>query len=454
MDLKKISFSKEISLCDAYDVIVVGAGPAGCAAAAASAREGTRTLLVEASGMLGGMGTGGLVPSWSPFWDKEKIIYRGLAEKVLNETKKYSDHIMPQDLVWVPIDSEVLKRVYDKLVTENGADILFNTQLCSVLTDENKKVTSVILSNKKGLTAYSAKVFIDCTGDADLAAFAGAEFECGADDGSFMPATLCFVIGNVDEYAYRFDNQSGLNYGTMQGTNPKSAIHKIVADPKYPLVTDSHLCHQIIGPRTIGFNAGHLFNVDSTDPQSVSKAMIEGRELIYQLHQGLKEYFPTAFGSSILVETAPMMGIRESRRIVGDYKMTVEDYLQKRSFPDEISRNSYYIDLHLTIKEIEETKKKGISLDEINRRYKPGESHGIPYRSLIPKGIPNIIVAGRSISCDRQIQGSIRVMPNCLCTGEAAGIAAAMALNKNNNVHDIDVNKLRERLKSYGAYFL
>lgn len=454
MSTSEIKFEKNIPICDTYEVVVVGGGPAGCAAAAAASREGAKTLLLEASGMLGGMGTGGLVPSWSPFWDKEKIIYRGMAEKILNETKKYSSHIMPNDLVWVPIDAEVLKRVYDEFVTKYGVDVLFNTQLSAVNTDSDGIVTSIIVSNKKGLNAYSAKTFIDCTGDADLVAFAGAKFEIGADDGKLMPATMCFVISNIDEYAYRFDTQSGLNYGTLLPANPKSAIHKIAADEKYPLVTDTHLCQQIIGPKTVGFNAGHLFNVDSTDPVSISKAMIEGRELVHQLHEGLKEYFPTAFANSLLVASAPMMGIREGRRIIGDYRMTVEDYINKRTFPDEISRNSYYIDLHLTQKEIKETTKKGISLDEINRRYSKGESHGIPYRSLVPKDLINVIVAGRSISCDRQIQGSIRVMPNCLCTGEAAGMAAAMAAFGDSNLHNVNTDELRKKLKEYGAYIL
>lgn len=452
--MNELKFETTIPLLDTYDVLVAGGGPAGCAAAASAAREGAKTLLIEASGMLGGMGTGGLVPSWCPFWDKEKIIYRGMAEKILNETKKYSSHIMPKDLEWVPIDSEVLKRVYDRFLTEYGVDVLFNTQLSGVNTDSNSNVTSVIVSNKKGLTAYSAKTFVDCTGDADLAAFAGAEFEIGTENGDLMPATMCFVISNIDEYAYRFDTQSGLNYGTLLPANKNSAIHKIAADDKYPLVTDTHLCQQIIGPKTVGFNAGHLFNVDSTDPVSISKAMLEGRELVHQLHEGLKEYFPTAFANSILVSSAPMMGIREGRRIIGDYRMTVDDYINKRTFEDEISRNSYYIDLHLTQEEIKETTKKGINRDEINQRYKPGESHGIPYRSLVPKDLVNVIVAGRSISCDRKIQGSVRTMPNCLCTGEAAGMAAAMAAKSDRNLHKVNTKELRKKLKENGAYLL
>lgn len=445
---------REIKVCEEYDVIVSGGGPAGCAAAASAAREGAKTLLIEASYMLGGMGTGGLVPSWCPFSDNEKIIYRGMAEKILNAAKVCSPHIMPQDLTWVPIDHEALKRVYDSFEEEYGVEVLFGTQVCAVNTDGAGRITEIFTSSKSGLKAYRAKVYADCTGDADLAAWAGADFDHGDINGSLMPASLCFVITNVDEYAYRYDRNSGLCFGTMQGTNPKSAIHAIAADQMFPLVTDTHLCHQIIGPGTIGFNAGHIFDVDSTDPVSVSKAMVEGRKLAHQLHEGLKKYFPSAFANSLLVNTAPLMGIREGRRIKGDYTLTLEDYIGRRSFPDEISRNCYYIDVHLTAEEAADAETRGISREQLNMRYKKGESHGIPYRSLLPKNLINVIVAGRSVSCDRKILGSVRVMPNCLCTGEAAGMAAARAAKADGNVHNVDINSLREGLRNYGAYFL
>ena len=181
-----------------YDVIVVGGGPSGCTAATAAAREGAKTLLIEATGCLGGMGTSGLVPTWAPFSDKEKIIYRGLAKKVLSAVKKETPHIGGDDLDWIPVTAELLKRLYDDMVTESGAHIIFNTVLSAVEMDEGSRVSHIIASNKSGLTAYSAKVFVDCTGDADLAYWAGAECEKGAGPKSeLQPATLCFILGNV-----------------------------------------------------------------------------------------------------------------------------------------------------------------------------------------------------------------------------------------------------------------
>ncbi len=194
---------RAVPLDDRWDVLVVGGGPAGCTAAAAAAREGAKTLLVEATGCLGGMGTGGLVPSWMTFGDGEKLVVRGMAERVFNACKQGMPHTEAQ---WQlgPIDAELLKRIYDDLVTDAGAEVLFNTQMAAVEMGETGSVAALLLCNKTGLTAYRAKVYVDCTGDGDLAAWAGAEFAKGDDAGDMMPATHCFVLTNVDEYAYRY----------------------------------------------------------------------------------------------------------------------------------------------------------------------------------------------------------------------------------------------------------
>lgn len=438
---------RSIPYNDSYDVIVVGGGPAGCTAAAAAAREGAKTLLIEAAGCLGGMGTSGLVPAWCPFSDKEKIIYRGIAQKVFEAVKEGMPHIDKNAMDWVAIDPELLKRVYDKLVSDAGVDVLFNTLLSAVETDEDGTVKTIIVSNKLGLTAYGAKVFVDCTGDADLAAWSGAEFIKGEDKtGDMQPATHCFVLSNVDTYGYIY----GPN---LHGSNKKSPIYDVLKSGKYSLIPDSHMCNSLIGPGTVGFNAGHIWNVDNTDPLSVSKALMHGRKMAAQFKDALAEFYPTAFGNAFLVSTASLMGIRETRRIIGDYVLTVGDYLERKSFPDEICRNSYYIDIHHTNNEAELVVQGKFDATKRYERYGKGESHGIPYRCLTPKGLKNVLVAGRSISCDRIIQGSIRVMPVCLAMGEAAGIAAVLALRLFSvDVHKVDVEFLIKRLREEGAY--
>ncbi|MBN2714015.1 MAG: FAD-dependent oxidoreductase, partial [Planctomycetes bacterium] len=322
------SLTREIPFNTDYDVIVLGGGPAGCTAAAAAGREGMKTLLVEHTGALGGMGTSGLVPAWCPFSDHEKIVYRGLAERVFNECKEGMKHVSPNDLDWVSIDPEHLKRVYDDLVSGFGVEVLFNSML-SAVEAEDGQVKAAIISNKAGLTAYGAKVFIDCTGDADLVAWAGAEYEKGDEDGNLQSTTLCFMLSNVDEYGYRSGEW-------LHPSNPNSAIHKILDEGKYPDIPDRHACNQLLGPGVVGFNAGHVWEVDNTKPETVSKALMKGRKIAKAFRDALAEYMPAAFGNAFLAQTAPLMGIRETRRICGDYKLTVEDYLARQTFPDEI----------------------------------------------------------------------------------------------------------------------
>jgi hypothetical protein len=440
------SLKREIPVLDGWDVIVAGGGPAGCAAATAAAREGAKTLLIEATGILGGMGTSGLVPAWCPYSDKEQIIYRGIAVEVLNACKAEMPHVKDNDIDWVPIDHELLKRVYDKMVTDSGADVLFFSQCVGVDRDDDGNINYLLVANKAGLQAYKAPVVIDCTGDADLCAFAGAEFEKGDINGEMMPVTHCFELANVDEYAY-------LNGVYLHGHNPDSPIWDIAKDERFPLIKDTHACNNIVGPQTIGFNAGHLWDVDSTDPMSVSKAMIDGRELAHQFRDALAAYCPKAFANAFLVNTGSLMGVRESRRIKGDYTLTIEDWIARQSFTDEICRNSYFIDIHTAKNEVGESLiKKTNPTMERALHYGKGDSHGIPYRCLIPVGLRNVLTAGRAISTDRTVQGSTRVMPVCLAMGEAAGTAAAMAVKNDNDVRAINVDELRDKLRNNGCY--
>ena len=423
----------KVAVDDRWDVIVVGGGPGGCTAAISAAREGAKTLLIEAMGQLGGMGTAGMVPAWCPFSDGEKIIYRGLAEKIFNASKAGVPHEKKQNLNWVNINPEHLMMVYDQMVTESGAQVLFFSRVAAVEMDANDKVDAIIVANKSGLVAFKAKVFIDATGDGDLAVWAGASFKRGDDEGNVQSSTLCFSLANVDSYRY-------MTGPSLHTSNKNSPVYAAIASGKYPLI-DSHLCSNLISPDVVQFNAGHLVNVDSTDPWATTQAMIKGRQIAEQYLGAMKEFQPQTFGSSFVVKTASLLGVRDSRRIEGDYIFTVQDWMDRKTFEDEIGRNSYYIDVH----------KPGHKAT----RYNKGESHGIPYRCLTPKGLKNVLTAGRCISTDEEAFGSLRVMPPCLVTGEAAGMAAVHAIKQTkNDVHKIDVKFLRKRLKEEGQYFL
>ncbi len=437
-----MQYTKTIPDNREYDILVVGGGPAGCAAAAAAAREGKRVLLVESEGCLGGMGTAGLVPAWAPFSDGQQVIYRGLALKVFTEA---GQGLTPprgdSQYNWVAIDSESLKRVYDRLMQETGVDVLFHSTLCDVGL-YGDRIGYAVISNKQGLTAYHAKVFVDATGDADLAYRSGGETVYGGEKGEIQPASLCFTLSNVDSVTYPTE-------GNMHPSSSVTKAYDMMADPAFPLIADKHICLSWLGEGVVGFNAGHLFDVDSTDPVSVGRAEMLGRELAKQERDALAKHCPSVYGKARLTSTAAKLGVRESRRIVGDYVLCRDDYIARATFPDEIGRNCYYLDTHGNKEEEKLPKDHSLEL-----RYKAGESHGIPYRCLIPKGVSNLLVAGRCLSADRAVQGSIRVMPTCLVTGEAAGAAAALSLLCDGDVRQVDVPRLRDLLRSHGAYFL
>lgn len=451
---------RTIGCDDTWDVIVVGGGPAGCAAATAAAREGAKTLLLEATGCLGGMATAGLVPFWAPFSDKQRMFIGGLAERIISQCKAGMPHVAPNNVGWVPINPERLKRLYDTMVIDAGVEVLFHTALATVDTDGAGAVVAIIAQNKAGLTAYQAKVYIDCSGDADLAAFAGATIKRGDEiSGECQPASHCFTLSNVDEYGYRFNNIDDEGH-TLPPADWgehwlfQHTLPAMVTSDKYPLIRDGHWAHTLIGPGTLAVNAGHLWDVDSTDPRSLSSALMQGREMAVQFRDAMAEFFPRAFANSYLVTTAALMGIRESRQVLGDYYLTEEDYFARRHFADEICRNAYPIDLHTTRAE-SASNTRHAGWDPLSRyeNFQPGESHGIPYRCLTPVSLKNVLVAGRSISCDHIVQASVRIMPVCLVVGEAAGIAAALACSLPAfDVHAIDTDRLRARMIEEGAY--
>lgn len=381
--------NQKIAIDSQWDVIVVGGGPAGCTAATAAAREGAKTLLIEATGQLGGMGTTGMIPAWCPFSDGEKIIYRGLAEKVFRAAKKGVPHEPADKLDWVSINPEQLMTVYDDMVCSSGAKVLFFSRLADVEMASDDTIEAIIVANKNGLTAFKAKVFVDCTGDGDLSVWAGANYFMGNNSDQVQLSTLCFSVANVDSYGYTTNPN-------LYWENKDSPIHDALKSGKYPLI-DQHSCNNLIGPSVVQFNAGHIAMTNSTDPWQISDAMVKGRKVAAEYLRMLKDYQPQVYGNAFIVKTASLLGIRESRRIEGDYVFTIQDWLDRKSFDDEIGRNCYFVDIHI----------KGYEA----KHYGRGESHGIPYRILTPKGIKNLLTAGRCISTDEEALGSLRVMP-------------------------------------------
>ncbi len=429
-------------LNEEYDVIVCGGGPAGCTAAIASAREGAKTLLLESSGMLGGMATNGLVNAFTNVHDGVRVVHGGLAKKIVTAIKAEMPDIREDQWGLLPLDYEKLKLLYDRLVTESGAEVLFHSSVCGVEMKDDRNIDVILVANKAGLTAYRAKVFIDCTGDADLYAWAGKEYLKGDELGRMQPGTMCFVVSGIDEEGFKTMNDP---YYTGEGLRKHALLHKMMAEGKY-YIPDDHYVPKKLAKNTYSFNAGHVYGVDATDPKSRSWACMEGRRIAWELKNAYTEYAP-CWKDSHMAQTGPTIGLRESRRIIGDYTFTMEDYINRQSFPDEIMRGIYPIDVHEEVPGMV----RNTLLDY--EHYGKGESYGLPYRCLCPRDLDNVLVAGRTISSDRISNGSLRIMPCCMNAGEAAGMAAKFACEMEAvNIHKVDTQRLRKRLIEEDGY--
>jgi len=432
----EITFQKKLPVKHTVDVFIAGGGPAGTAAAVAARSQGANVYLAEAHTCLGGMGTAGRVPVFMQMGDGHHFLAGGYGHRVLDRLEKEKSFPGPAT------DIEALKRVYDALLTEAQATFTFYTALCAVDAAEGH-IRHVVCASPSGLFAVRAKVYVDATGNGDLAAWAGAPFEKGNAQGQLMPGTLCSVWSGVDWPAWEANRP--------KGPQPDGAmLDKAFADGVFT-VRDEHLTgmHHL-GEGVCGGNIGHAFGVDGTDERSLTDALVWGRKSMTEYARYYREYLK-GFEKARLVQTGSLLGIRETRRIIGDYVLSIDDYKKRAVFSDEIGRYAYPIDIHPTTTDKAAYEQHRKEFDQ-TFRYAPGESYGIPYRTLTPRGYDNLLVAGRCVSTDHWVHGSLRVMPGCFITGQAAGIAAALATDRSQSVHGIDVKDLQQRLKAFGAY--
>lgn len=428
-----MAFARQLPLRYDVDVLVLGGGPAGCAAAVAAARQGARVLVVDSQACLGGLGTGGLVPAFMTFGDGVNFLAAGLGREILERMWRIGGVTHGSGMSY-SIRAEALKRAYDEMLTEAGVDILLMTTLTAVETRAGG-IDYCVLASKRGMYAARARVYIDCTGDGDVAAWSGAPCEKGDAQGRTMPGTLCALWSDID---------------FSKRTQPDGArVEEAFNDGVFERL-DLHFSGMWqVAEHVGGSNTGHAFGVDGTDETSLTEALIYSRRLYQQIERYYKGYVP-GFEHMQLVATASMFGIRESRRLVGEYVLTLDDYIRRASFEDEIGRYCYNVDIH----PVDNSKQSfsDFKQDFDGKRYKPGESYGIPYRALLPCGIDNLLVAGRCISTDRPMQSSTRVMPGCYITGQAAGVAAGLCAAGGVRPHDVDVRAVQRELLKLGMY--
>lgn len=433
-----------------YDVVVCGGGPAGCAAAIAAARAGLRVLLVEAQGQLGGMGTSGLVAHWLGGRSRDcrhwvvgglfrelslEAAERGIALLPTPEPEgRYSPHGWSDGLVHgIPYDPFAMAAFLDERMISAGVEVLFFSLAVDIIR-VGDRITHVVLSGKGGLIAAGATAVIDATGDADIAARSGCHVIKGRDeDGLMTPATLIFHVDNVDQ------NVLSDYIHNRRSPRWREKIKQLRAEGEWPFLYDIFISVQLHEKGVMMINTPRLCGIDGTDPRSVSKGMIRGRAEIRQLLTIMRKHF-AGFEQARLKAVAPLLGIRETRRIDGEYRLTVDDVSSGRRFDDTIGYSGYGWDLP----------------DPHRPSHQPMCTPTppiipIPYRIMVPKGIDNLICPGRAVSVEHPVLGPLRVMAPCMAMGEAAGSAAAQVVADNCAFRDVNAGALRKRLQSQGV---
>jgi len=424
--MEKINFSKSLDLYGSWDAVVFGGGPAGVCAAVSAARQGAKVLLVESTGMLGGMATSGLVGPFMTNYDRdgEEKTVGGLFDEIIARLAKYSAVVEPQQVEApslytsfigryhrhvTPFDPFCLQIVLDDMVKEAGVDLLCYTQFTDCIT-ENGTMKYAILSAPEGMLCVSGKVFIDCTGIASVAEKAGVPTYKGEEtSGVPQPGTLMFEVNNVTEEAY-------------------------TQRPEYPVKA-----YKMPAGKTYKVNHYHVFNVDAANAKSLTEAHQQARRQVLDAFAVLRDKTP-GFENAHITNVAPVLGIRESRHIVGEYQITVDDVAEGVKFDDTIAVYGFGMDVHRR-----SLAESGNFKIEVAKRYY------IPYRSLLPKNCDNLLVAGKTISCQSQAAGGLRCMPAAMAMGQAAGMAAAMAVKEHKTIRDVDVSILQQQLKQNGA---
>lgn len=410
-----------------FDLAVLGGGLAGTMAAIAAAREGKKVILIEKYGCLGGMATAGLVYPFMRDYEggSLKKVNAGLYAKMLREVHALGGSKAPDDRFY---KDEIMKIVLDRMVKEAGVKVLFHATLCDVeFCDETVK--SISVATVSGKIRIEAKIFMDCTGNADLVAQAGLPFEEGRDlDGLCQPMTLCFRLANFD--------WEKLDKAQMNAAWAKLKEEGRIKNPREDILI---VRSPIDG--MVHINATRAIGVDPTDVEAVSEAEMLLREQMLELLLFFRQN--VAGGENCEIAASALeSGIRESRRIVGLARVTEEDLLGTKKFEDSIARGAYKLDIH-------NPSGTGTYLKSIpNHDY-----YTIPYRALIPQNTKNLLIAGRCVSSSHEALSAIRIMPITSCMGEAAGIAAALAVDAGCAPAEIDITELQRKLTSFGALY-
>ena len=464
----QVRLTRSIPVQEEADVAVFGGGPAGIAAAIASARHGAKTTLFERYGFVGGMATAGLVgPFMTSFGvdGKERVltgIFQELVDRMvqhggaidpgeISAGSDYVSFIVPAHHNATPFDPEVMKYVAMEMLLEAGVKLRFHSRLVDVILAD-KAIVGILFAHKAGLSVAKAKVYVDATGDADLVAFAGGAFQKGrTSDGAMQPVTMFFRVGDVDD-----DKIVQWHLAHPNEALFASLVSEARRNGDWPEDCPRHKVglYRTLHQGQWRVNTSRVLGIDGTDPESLTAAEIAGRRQAMRLMQFLRKYCP-GMENAVLIDTGAQIGVRETRIIKGLYTLTKDDVQSGRAFPDGIARYAFFMDVHNPTGAGDEV---GRSIEDYTNHDKhslfvqKGNYYEIPYGCLVPAGLGRVLAVGRCISSDRIANGSVRTMPACFGTGQAAGTAAAESARTGLQPAQLNGPRLRLTLRQDGCY--
>jgi glycine/D-amino acid oxidase-like deaminating enzyme len=440
------------------DVLVVGGGPAGIGAAVAAAEAGARVVLAERYGFLGGNATAALVMPLMSFHTQQPVperkgattllptdhgpgqpVIAGVLKRLLERLVEAGGAIAPSlDTGYVvPFDPECFKLTALELLDEAGVQFLFHAFASGVL-EENHSVRGVVFETKSGPLAIRARCVVDCSGDGDIAVQAGAPHEVGRGDGLVQPMTLMFRVAEFERAA--FDAYVRENPKEWRGVHGLWAlVRRATEEGRLELPREDMLFFATPHAREVSVNSTRVTRVLGTDVWDLSYAEWRSRLQMRQIAAFLRRYVP-GFENSYVVQSGVGIGVRETRRILGEYQLTAQDVLDARKFDDAIARGSYPVDIH-----------NPTGSGTVLKRLPPGEAYDIPLRCLLPRGVEGLLVAGRCLSGTHEAHSSYRVMPIVMATGQAAGVSAALSSRHRVSVRTLDFKDVQRELRRQGA---